>query len=252
MSQKLFLLSLLLPTSAVAEGSYDVIRERNKVIISNLLDCPININRAGKTYTIIAKTSLETTTRQVSDFLKLPKTNLTHGKIGPKQTSYDFNLPFTGTALLTQGFSTGTHVDYLKFSADFDLEVGRDVLAAGGGQVVSIKDGFGDGYFTPLYMQKANEVLICHSDGTLTLYSHLLKNTLKVKVGDKVRVGQVIAKSGNSGYTSAPHLHFDARVPVDYRKYETVKFTFNNNSIIQGYYYGSELHFWQRVSNFFK
>jgi murein DD-endopeptidase MepM/ murein hydrolase activator NlpD len=47
-----------------------------------------------------------------------------------------------------------------------------------------------------------------HSDGTLGEYLHLLKGSLKVEAGDSVAAGQLLALSGNSGYTRGPHLHF--------------------------------------------
>ena len=53
-----------------------------------------------------------------------------------------------------------------------------------------------------------NYVNIRHSDGTLGNYYHLKQGGSAVKIGDKVKKGQLIAYSGNTGYTTAPHLHF--------------------------------------------
>ena len=56
--------------------------------------------------------------------------------------------------------------------------------------------------------QSANIVRILHDDGSIALYAHLNWNSIRVKPGDKVRAGQYIADSGNTGFTSGPHLHF--------------------------------------------
>lgn len=59
-------------------------------------------------------------------------------------------------------------------------------------------------------------VIVEHDDGLITLYAH--NRDLRVKTGQKVRPGQVVATVGDSGKTSGPHLHFEVRregVPVD-------------------------------------
>ena len=56
-----------------------------------------------------------------------------------------------------------------------------------------------------------NYIIIQHSDGNYTLYAHLHENTIKVKAGDSVEQGQVIAKMGSSGNSTGTHLHFEVR-----------------------------------------
>ncbi len=59
-------------------------------------------------------------------------------------------------------------------------------------------------------------VIVEHADGLVTLYAH--NRDVRVKTGQKVREGQVVATVGDSGKTSGPHLHFEVRrdgVPVD-------------------------------------
>jgi len=59
--------------------------------------------------------------------------------------------------------------------------------------------------------EAANIIRIVHDDGTLSLYAHLNWNSIRVKPGDRVKAGQYIADSGNTGFTSGPHLHFSVQ-----------------------------------------
>jgi murein DD-endopeptidase MepM/ murein hydrolase activator NlpD len=59
-------------------------------------------------------------------------------------------------------------------------------------------------------------VIVDHGGDVMTLYAH--NRDLRVKTGQKLREGQVVATVGDSGQTSGPHLHFEVRqngVPVD-------------------------------------
>jgi murein DD-endopeptidase MepM/ murein hydrolase activator NlpD len=95
-----------------------------------------------------------------------------------------------------------------RFHAGTDLRLayGRDVRAAAAG-VVTFAGNQG-GYGT--------SVTVRHSDGIETRYAHL--SAMDVREGDQVSAGQVIARSGNTGRTTGPHLHFEVRQngrPVD-------------------------------------
>ena len=90
--------------------------------------------------------------------------------------------------------------------SDLRMADGQDVRSAGNGVVTSVRDAGGYGLM----------VAVDHGDGIETRYAHLSAAT--VKVGDTIAAGQVIARSGNSGRSSGPHLHFEVREagqPVD-------------------------------------
>lgn len=92
---------------------------------------------------------------------------------------------------------------------DFAVPSGTDVVAAHGGTVVKAgPNGAGDG---PAY---GNAIVIRHGNGTYSQYAHLSR--IDVKVGQVVATGQHIAKSGNTGNSSGPHLHFEIRKTPNY------------------------------------
>lgn len=80
---------------------------------------------------------------------------------------------------------------------------GKDILAADGGRVTQVNtSGWGGGY--GLY------VIVDHGNGYVTMYAHC--NEILVQEGDLVTQGQLIARVGNTGNSSGPHLHFEIRV----------------------------------------
>ena len=82
------------------------------------------------------------------------------------------------------------------------------MLAARGGVVVGLRvDSMAHGV-GERFKNSANYVILRHADGTYGEYLHLQPYAAMVKLGEDVHVGQAIAHSGNSGYTSRPHLHF--------------------------------------------
>ncbi|MDI3388898.1 M23 family metallopeptidase [Streptomyces sp. B-S-A8] len=92
---------------------------------------------------------------------------------------------------------------------DFAVPVGTKVSAVHSGTVVKAgPNGAGDG---PAY---GNAVVIKHDNGRYSQYAHLSK--VGVKVGQKVKTGQEIARSGNTGNSSGPHLHFEIRTSPNY------------------------------------
>lgn len=113
---------------------------------------------------------------------------------------------YTLTASFDQG---GSHWMHKHSGQDFAVPVGTDVVAAHGGTVVKAgPNGGGDG---PAY---GNAIVVKHGDGLYSQYAHLSR--IDVKVGQVIKTGQHIARSGNTGNTTGPHLHFEIRTTPDY------------------------------------
>ena len=92
---------------------------------------------------------------------------------------------------------------------DFAVASGTNVVAAHGGTVVKAGgNGAGDG------AAYGNAIVIKHGNGTYSQYAHLSR--IDVKVGQVVSTGQHIARSGNTGNSSGPHLHFEIRTTANY------------------------------------
>lgn len=95
-----------------------------------------------------------------------------------------------------------------QYAVDIVMPVGTPILAARGGVVMDLEENFRGGGKEKRYLTRANQVRILHDDGTMAVYAHLQTNSVRVQRGAKVVVGQWIANSGNTGYSSGPHLHF--------------------------------------------
>ncbi|PID81611.1 hypothetical protein CSA17_00810 [bacterium DOLJORAL78_65_58] len=97
------------------------------------------------------------------------------------------NDPFTGRGRFHHGL-------------DFSVPKGTEVRATADGTVILVQQQRGLG----------KVVKVDHGDDVVTVYGHL--DAFDVQKGDKVRRGQVIARSGNTGRSTAPHLHYEVRL----------------------------------------
>jgi murein DD-endopeptidase MepM/ murein hydrolase activator NlpD len=109
--------------------------------------------------------------------------------------------PLTVPSYRTRGMVVGTDSSPQETHPGIDLAVpvGSDVLATGGGVVREAGQDSAYGLY----------VLIQHPRGYQSMYGHLSR--ILVAKNDLVRAGQVIALSGNTGRSTAPHLHFEIR-----------------------------------------
>lgn len=132
--------------------------------------------------------------------------------------TYLYGLPFQKkkSYKLIQGFNGKfSHQEPpSRYALDFDMPQGAQVCAAREGVVVRVKEDSNEGGPSPKYRGKDNHVVILHEDGTLGYYVHLQYEGALVEAGDRVTRGQVIGLSGNTGYSTRPHLHFVIRKPT--------------------------------------
>ena len=102
------------------------------------------------------------------------------------------------------------HAKELKYSIDFLIPEGTPIYAAYSGKVVWVNDDSNvGGRSKKKYWNLGNRIVIKHKNSEYTAYEHLKYKGAIVKVGQKVRKGQLIGFSGNTGWTHGPHLHFE-------------------------------------------
>ncbi|HEV7214558.1 MAG TPA: M23 family metallopeptidase [Chloroflexota bacterium] len=104
--------------------------------------------------------------------------------------------------------SVADHQGIEAYAFDFPMAAGTLILAARTGTVSMMKDDSNIGGFNIAYAGDANYVVIDHGDGTQAFYLHLMYHGALARVGQHVQQGQPIALSGDTGWTSGPHLHF--------------------------------------------
>ena len=146
------------------------------------------------------------------------------------EDDYDYNLPYQKGLQFTieQGYN-GSFSHQNENALDFNMPIGTDILAAREGIVVDVVDSFIGACLDVVCNKKANYVLIAHADGTFANYAHIQYHGAKVAVGDVVNKGELIAVSGNTGYTKGPHLHFVVFLPhINGRETLATKFKIGN------------------------
>jgi len=137
-------------------------------------------------------------------------------------------------------------IDYLQLSQDgtvFNGDAakldsypyfGADIHAVADGPVVAVVDGLPEQIpgasptGLPLDQYGGNHVVQDIGNGNYAFYAHLETGSVKVKVGDQLTTGQVLANLGNSGNTDAPHLHFHVMSTPDPLKSNGIPFVFRS------------------------
>ncbi|MDZ7659629.1 M23 family metallopeptidase [Fodinibius sp.] len=159
-------------------------------------------------------------------------------------SSYKYLLPYPlgkSHTLIQGNNSAFTHnLPNSKYAFDFDMPKNSLISAARGGTVGFVSANNKEGGDKEDYLKQANKIMICHDDGTVGVYAHLRYKGAIVNIGEKVYAGEIIGFSGNTGYSTTPHLHF---VVLAGSKSVPVKFTELPDTLKSGFSYGQNLNF---------
>lgn len=124
---------------------------------------------------------------------------------------YVYRLPYADAVSFSVLQAYGSRLSHRGseyYTIDFGMPEGTKVYSAREGRVVRSEDRFDVSCWRADCDRFANFIDIRHPDGTLGRYFHLQQGSVQVEVGQWVERGEPIARSGDTGYTNAPHLHF--------------------------------------------
>jgi murein DD-endopeptidase MepM/ murein hydrolase activator NlpD len=124
---------------------------------------------------------------------------------------WHYRMPFAGSqyVVISQGYNGPfSHKGASAYALDFPMPWGTPILASRGGTIVEvINDKVASGIRTG-ESEGDNRVIIEHVDGTFSVYAHL-RHGGPARVGQQVQSGDLIGLSGDTGFSTGPHLHFE-------------------------------------------
>lgn len=138
----------------------------------------------------------------------------------PDEVSYSLPIDEKSRWELGQEFNGeySHHDEQNRYAVDFIVPIGTPVLAARAGVVMETIASYSTGgQNAKMYANRANFIRILHDDGSMALYAHLKENGILVSTGQRVGLGEPIAYSGNTGFSSGPHLHFALQINTGMR-----------------------------------
>lgn len=223
----------LSPSAYAIDGNVMVFEKRNGVevrLIAKMSECtdatvtlnvtlqnmscsqalPLTIDLSGKKDTVLATLKPVDAKSRYSYRWQMNWKPGHRLSVPPKE--YLYRLPYEeGIHTVIQGpqgpFSHGAGTSDEQ-AIDFAMPIGTRVCAARAGTVTAIRSDCSEGGPDPKYKPDFNYVIIRHEDGTYAEYVHLQQDGVLVRIGEKVAAGSAIGISGNTGYTTQPHLHF--------------------------------------------
>lgn len=166
-----------------------------------------------------------------------------------KDSTIPIHLPFHGEWTITQGHNGEfTHKGSWRHAWDFEIKndegktyknngdfvddyycYGKNIIAPADGVIEEVIDDVQDNIIGEKNLEEnwGNTIVIKHTEYLYSKLSHLKPNSIEVKVGQKVRLGELIAKCGNSGNSPYPHLHFQIQA-TPYIGSKTIDYPISN------------------------
>lgn len=148
--------------------------------------------------------------------------------------SFAYRLPYVSGAytVVQADFGSFSHQQGSgdEHAIDWEMPVGTRICAAREGTVVAIRQDSDVGGEDRKYKHAPNYVVLRHDDGTFAEYCHLTKNGVIASLGQKVKTGQPLGFSGDTGFQSRPHLHFAVFQTVDGQIRRTVPVRFKTQT----------------------
>jgi hypothetical protein len=223
MSEKGAVLRAINECTCTVEFGLRVIDPRN-VVVSRSGDIHVVLlPHADKTLTEITPNGLGDPTYRYEWGYVIGAPGAQHRPAEPYRVPYAVGQSFR----VTQAYpSSITHTTpSSRYAVDIALPEQTPVYAARAGRVVNVAHNSFRGGITPAMAEEANFVEIVHDDDTVAMYAHLHWDSIRVHPGQAVQRGEYIADSGNTGFSSGPHLHFAVARNVGL-KMESVPVTF--------------------------
>lgn len=146
--------------------------------------------------------------------------------------SEPFDLPWAVGESREVGQAFGgdrSHTGDDKYAVDFPMPEGTPIYASREGLVCYMRENLTEGGWKPELRDKDNHVMLAHADGTISRYLHLRHMGSVVELGQWVEKGELLGYSGNVGFSSGPHLHFDVVRPGRDLVTQTIPFEFLSN-----------------------
>jgi len=137
--------------------------------------------------------------------------------LGGHDDAYVYRLPYgsgVGYPVLQGYGSRFSHRGTEFYTVDFRMGIGTPVFSAREGIVIEVESSHIEACWSEGCGALANRVIVRHADGSYAKYFHLAQGSVVVRPGQRVGRGQLLARSGNTGLTTTPHLHFGVYVEI--------------------------------------